>query len=90
MQIRIKSYNFELVPHISKGFGVFHYHLPLSDEQLNILGLKGNEKIFNVKQVYDVLKESELIQLCLYGLNDGAKYIKIERINNDKRFNGLD
>lgn len=76
MEVVIESKNYKLAPHWSKVLGQFHYHLILDKTQK--ADIKNKDIFRTLKEIQDAELNEELTKLLMYGISDGAKYIKVK------------
>lgn len=68
--------NYKLEPHFSKFFRSFHYHLVLTSKQKH--DANGIKYFYTVAEIVNAGLNDELSYLLRAGLEEGAKYIKVE------------
>lgn len=76
MKINIESEHYKLVPHWSHALGVFHYHLVIDKSQQ--ADVKYQDVFKSFMDIQDAELNEELTELLMYGISNGAKYIKVE------------
>lgn len=76
MKVYVESNHYKLVPHWSVKTDAFHYHLVLNKEQKS--EVNGRDIFRNSTEIQNAGLNEELTELLMYGIADGAGWIKVE------------